>query len=187
MKNSSLAVFVLLIAAFCAAPIRAQAANGFMGHYGYLLTLDETYSANSSFQGPIEVTDLFPSACAGLKKRMDCAKLGMVELTVLPKKIVFAEIHAKDFDAYIATTLRGAKDKGLKTRVRREKRAGFPAVVIEMSGHPQLLNTMLLIEGSKVYYRFKYNDKAGAKTASAIANSLKEIAPHDNPPKSGAL
>ena len=183
MTNRLLAVAALL---FLASP-PARAGNAFMGHYGYMLTYSEDYSANPTFHGPLEVTDLFPSACKGLKKRMDCAKIGMVELYALPKKVVDAQLGTTGFDAYIASIVSDVKKAGLKPRVHRAKRAGFPSAVIEMPGHPQPLNTMLVIEGTKVYYRFKYNDKAGAKAALAMANSLKEVAPHDNPPPPGAL
>lgn len=168
-----------------AASVPAHAANAFMGHYGYMLTYAEAYSAKPSFHGAIEVADLFPKTCRGLGKRMDCAKIGMVELYVLPKKLVAAEIGAKDFEVYIATIRGDAKKAGIKTRVRRGKRAGFPAATIDMPAHPQPLNAMILIEGAKVYYRFKYNDKTGAKAAAEIADSLKEVAPHDDPPPPG--
>jgi len=167
-----------------AAPSRA--ANAFMGHYGYMLTYSEDYSAKPSFHGPLEVTDLFPSACQGMKSRMDCAKVGMVELYALPKKVVDAQLGTTGFDAYIASIVSDVKKAGLKSRVRRAKRAGLASAIIEMPGHPQALNTMLLMDGKKVYYRFKYNDKAGAKAALAMASSLKEVAPHDNPPPAGA-
>lgn len=186
MINRALAVAGLTAAAVFAAPAAARAANGFMGHYGYMLTYSETYSAKPSFHGALEVADLFPAACKGLGRRMDCAKIGMVELTVLPKSVVVDTMGTKTFDGYIAAIISDAKKAGLKARVRRVKRAGFPAAVIAFPGHPQPLNEMILIQGSKVYYRFKYNDKAGAKEATAIANSLKEIAPHDNPPEPGA-
>lgn len=185
MKNSTLAAAALVGAVFCAAPVRARAANAFMGHYGYMLAYDENYSANPAFHGAIEVADIFPKTCRGLKTRMDCAKIGMIDLAVLPKKLIVAETGAKTFDAYLASMLSDAKEAGIKTIVKRGTRAGFPAVTIVMPNHPQALNALILISGSKVYYRFKYNDKTGAKEASAMANSLKEIAPHDNPPEPG--
>lgn len=185
MDHRSLFVAVLIGAAVCAVATPALAANAFMGHYGYMLTYSETYSAHPSFHGAMEVTDLFPKTCRGLTKRMDCAKIGMVELYALPKKLVAADLGVKGFEAYIASIQSDAKEAGIKTRVRRGKRAGLPAATIEMPGHPQPLNTMILIEGSKVYYRFKYNDKTGAKAAAEIADSLKEIAPHDDPPPPG--
>lgn len=174
MKN------LLLSSLLLAAPLRAE--NAFMGHYGYMLTYSEDYSANPSFSGDIEKADLFPLKCKGLSRRMDCAKIGMVELAVMPKGLVVESMGAKTFDAYIAGILGDAKKAGIKARVRRDKRAGFPAALIDMPAHPQPLNTMILIEGAKVYYRFKYNDKTGAKAAAAMAASLKEVAPHDNPP-----
>lgn len=166
--------------------VPARAANAFVGHYGYMFSYHDDYSAKPSFRGPLEVADLFPSSCQGLEKRMDCAKVGMVELYVLPKKVVAAQLGASDLDAYVAASLADGKKLGLKTRVKRGKRAGMRSALIEMPGHPQPLNTMLLIEGSKVYYRFKYNDKTGAKAALAMADSLKEIQPHDEPPPPGA-
>ncbi len=185
MKTRSLAVAGLLGAFFGAFTFPAHAANAFMGHYGYLLTYSEAYSAKPAFHGAIEVADLFPLACKGLSSRMACAKIGMVDLAVMPKTLVYAEMNVKTFDAYIASIRADAKTVGLKSRVRREKRAGFPSATIDFPGHPQALNAMILVEGTKVYYRFKYNDKAGAKAASEIANSLKEVAPHDNPPGPG--
>lgn len=172
---------LLLLSSFLlAAPLRAE--NAFMGHYGYMLTYSEDYSANPSFSGDIEKADLFPLSCKGLSRRMDCAKIGMVELAVMPKAMVVQAMGARTFEAYISGILGDAKKAGIKATVRREKRAGFPAAVIDMPAHPQPLNAMILIEGAKVYYRFKYNGKSGAKAAAAMADSLKELAPHDNPP-----
>lgn len=171
---------LLLSSLLLAAPLRAE--NAFMGHYGYMLAYSDAYSANPSFSGDIEKADLFPLKCKGLSRRMDCAKIGMVELAVMPKAMVVQAMGTKTFEAYIAGIIGDAKEAGIKARARRNKRAGFPAAIIEMPGHPQPLDTMILIEGSKVYYRFKYNGKAGAKAAAAMADSLKELAPHDNPP-----
>lgn len=171
---------LLLVALLLSSPLRAE--NAFMGHYGYMLTYSEDYSAIPSFSGDIEKADLFPLKCKGLSRRMDCAKIGMVELAVMPKAMVVQAVGAKTFDAYIKTVLGDAKEAGLKASLRRDKRAGFPAALIAMPGHPQPLNTMILVEGAKVYYRFKYNGRSGAKAAAAMADSLKELAPHDNPP-----
>lgn len=179
-------IATLLFAAMAVMPQAARADNAFMGHYGYMLTMPNDYTAKPKFSGELEVADMYPETCIGLRGRMECAKIGMVELYVLPKRIVDKEVGKKGLDAYVSMITTDATKAGLKTRVTRDKRAGFPAALITMPGHPQPLNTMLLIEGSKVYYRFKYNDKTGAKVAKAIAASLKEIAPHDNPPEPGA-
>ncbi len=176
----------LLLAALAVTPFSARAANGFMGHYGYLLTIPDGFSSKPAFHGAIEVADIYPEACAGLKSKAACAKIGMIDLAVMPIRMVDQDVGKKGFDAYIATVTDAAKEAGIKAFVKRGKRAGFPSVIIAMPGHPQPLNTMILIRGSKVYYRLKYNDKAGAKTAAGIADSLKEIAPHDNPPEPGA-
>ena len=175
--------FLAAAALVCACPVRALAVNAFMGHYGYMLTYPVTYSANPTFKGAIEVVDIFPEKCAGLKKRSDCAKLGMIELYALPKGLVEASINAKTLDSYVAAIRKDAKKEGIKSRESRKKRAGFPSALIEMLDHPEPLNTMIVVEGSKVYYRFKFNAKTGAKAAAAIVETLKEVAPHDNPPK----
>jgi hypothetical protein len=182
MKIRSLVVATLL-GALLAAPIRARADNAFMGHYGYMLTYSNDYSAKPSFHGVMEVVDIFPLTCKGLGSRMACAKIGMVELYAIPKSLVATEYGPKDLNAYVTFSLGDAKKAGIETQVTRVKRAGFPATIIRMPNHPQPLNTMLLIEGTKVYYRFKYNDKTGAKAARAMIDSLKEIQPHDNPPE----
>lgn len=186
MKTPSLIVAALLGILLGAAPTLVRAENALMGHYGYMISYSDDYSANPSFHGVMEVVDLFPLTCKGLGSRMACAKIGMVELYAIPKKLVATEYGPKDLSAYVAFSLGDAKKAGIKTRVTRVKRAGFPAAIIRMPNHPQPLNTMLLIEGTKVYYRFKYNDKAGAKAARAMVVSLKEIQPHDNPPPPGA-
>ena len=181
--KSPLIVAALLGALLCAAPIRARADNAFMGHYGYMLTYSNDYSANPSFHGVMEVVDIFPQTCKGLGSRMACAKIGMVELYAIPKALVATEYGPKNLNAYVEFSLGDAKKAGIETRVTRVKRAGFPAAIIRMPNHPQPLNTMLLIEGTKVYYRFKYNDQTGAKAARVMIDSLKEIQPHDNPPQ----
>ncbi|MBI2788827.1 MAG: hypothetical protein HYX59_09115 [Elusimicrobia bacterium] len=180
MRNLAVAV---LLSFLCAAS--ASADNAFMGHYGYMITYSNAYSARPEFHGAIEAVDLFPLTCKGLKKRMDCAKIGMVELAVMPKALVLETMGAKTFDEYLAGILGDAKAAGIKAKTSRKKRAGFPSALIEMPGHPQPLNMLVLIEGTKVYYRFKYNAKAGEKAAAAMVTSLKEIAPHDNPPEAG--
>lgn len=182
MRTPPSIVAALLGAVLCAAPGPARADNAFMGHYGYLLTYPDDYSPNPSFHGVMEVVDIFPRTCRGLGSRMACAKIGMVELYAIPKSLVATEYGPKDLKAYVAFSLGDAKEAGIETRVTQVKRAGFPAAIIRMPNHPQPLNTMLLIEGTKVYYRFKYNDKTGAKAARAMVDSLKEIQPHDNPP-----
>jgi len=70
--------------------------------------------------------------------------------------------------------------------VKHGKRSGFPSVSIVMPKHPQPLNAMILVEGSLVYYRFKYHYPENVKIAQALADAIKEVAPHDNPPPPGA-
>lgn len=180
MRYSWLALTLLFPAMLCAAEQPDR--NAFMGHYGYLLSYPTTYTTDASFQGDIEVAYFSPQACRGMSQRSDCSKIGMVELSALPKKVVAEELGAPDFATYIAKIAEGAKRAGLKTRIARKKQAGLPGALIEMPGHPQALNTMILVEGKKVYYRFKYNAKTGAKLALTLVDSLKELAPHDNPP-----
>lgn len=164
----------------------AFAANAFMGHYGYMLTMPDGYFAKPSFSGPLEVADMFTAACRGMDSRMACAKVGMVELYAMPKRDVERVTGRKGLDSYLKMITGDAAKAGLEAKVTRRRVAGFPAAVVSMPGHPQPLNTMLLIEGSKVYYRFKYNDKTGAKAAAAMAATLKEVAPNDDPPPPGA-
>jgi hypothetical protein len=183
MEKSSIIVATLLGVLMCAAPFRARADNAFMGHYGYMLTYSDDYSPNPSFHGVMEVIDIFPRSCKGLGTRMACAKIGMVEVYAIPKALVAKEFGPKNLNAYVAFSLGDAKKAGIETHVTRVKRAGFPAAIIRMPNHPQPLNTMVLIEGTKVYYRFKFNDKTGAGAARAMIDSLKENSPHDNPPQ----
>jgi len=85
--------------------------NGFMGHYGYLITMPETYTANPKFVGEIEKTDIYPKACAG-HTRAECDQMGLVELAVLTKRFIAKETGMKDFKAYTDDVLNDAKKAG---------------------------------------------------------------------------
>jgi hypothetical protein len=186
MKGSpSWLALSMLSAAALAVSGKAAAENGFMGHYGYMITMPDSYSTQPSFAGSIEKADIFPKTCAG-HTRKECDLMGLVELAVLPKRMIAEGEGLKDFKSYTADILNEAKKMGLKTVVKHAKHSGFPAVSIVMPDHPQPLNAMILVEGSLVYYRFKYHYPEHVKIAKALSDAIKEIAPHDTPPPPGA-
>ncbi len=158
----------------------ARAADGFLGHYGYLLTLPEGYSAAPSFKEEAEVVLIIPASCDG-KKPVECAALGLLEVTALPKPMVKRSgiTTLRQYADAVVDSLRKAK---LAPKVTRGKSAGFPSTTILMRGHPEPLNAMIMVEGSKVFYRVKFNEKAARKTAERLLSSLKELKPTDEPP-----
>jgi len=158
------------------------AADGFVGHYGYLVTVPEGYRTTPSFKEEAEVVLFFPAACEKITFS-ECAKIGLLELTVLPKRWVKKDGIAS-FSQYIPDAivqgLRRAKATPLVTKGKIAKR---PSAKIYMRGLPSSLNGMIMVEGSKVYYRVKFREKVSEKLALDLLASLSEVKPNDDPPK----
>ena len=172
-------IFFLLGILLCAASA-ARAADGFVGHYGYLVTIPEGYSTSASFKEEAEVVLFFPSSCER-SSFSECAKVGLLELTVLPKRWVKKD-GISSFKQYIDAVVQGLLRMKAAPGVTRSKINGRPSAKIYMRGIPENLNAMLLLEGSKVYYRVKFRESVSEKTAAGLLSSLSEVQPGDTPP-----
>ena len=177
MKKNKILAAALLLA--CAAPA-AIAKDGFMGHYGYLLTVPEGYQTSAGFEGAAEVVLFFPPSCNG-KTRAECDGKGLLELTVLPKKAV-KENGIGSFDEYIKAVAAGAAKAKGKPMVSRDKLAGLPSAKIYLRGMKVNVDGMFMLEGTKVYYRVKFKEKVSEKAAAALLATLTEVKPNDDPP-----
>ncbi len=173
-------IFFLLCVLVSAAG-RSYAADGFMGHYGYLLTVPEGYSTKASFKEEAEVVLFFPKACEDLSFS-ECGKIGLLELTVLPKRWVKKD-GITSFKQYIDAVVQGVLKAKAAPVVTRGKIAGLPSAKIYMRVPSQSLNAMFMLEGSKVYYRVKFREKVSEKLAAGLLSSLSEVAPSDTPPQ----
>ena len=170
----------LFTAILLAVSVRAGAGeNGFMGHYGYLVGYPSSFSAQPSFQGPIEVVQFMPpTKCSQDQKA--CAKLGWVNLSVFPKKLIKDANGMFTYSAFMDAVLKESKADGEKPTATPMKAGKLGGTTFALASPKGPFDRMVYIEGKKVYYRFAYDSKN--KNAEKIVQGLSEVEPNDDPP-----
>lgn len=183
------------LGAFCAVAClaviwrEARAQNGFVGHYGYILTVPTSYDVKPTFHGAAEVVVWMPKNCLDSHHKKitgaaleACQKKWTLELDVLPKRWLKEQgFDFKNLNAYKKEIAAGFKKAGGQVVSKDGTTAGFQSVQFSVGGISPDLNNLLVIDGTKVFYRFRFG-AASAKKALQIAGTLKEVAPIDTPP-----
>ena len=170
MIRSAAAALALSLAAAAAL---AAPTEGFRGSYGFYVDVPEGYSSASGMKGEAEVALFYPEKCMSMTLGQ-CYKAGLVELVVIPTTLAQREAGIKNFDGYIDAMVAEAAKAGMTPTATKSRSAGMPSAEIVLSGQAEAMDAMTMLEGSSVYYRFKYHHSAGARILEAMVGSLRD-------------
>ena len=180
--NKIAGIYLAGIAAalLCGAAAVREHVNGFMGHYGYLVSYPAALETAADFQGPVEKVDFLPKGACDKGDQVSCAMAGWVSFLVMPKWYIAKANGYRSFEPYMAAVLAESKNNGEAPTMTKTHVGKFTAYKIVLKSPKSPFNEMLYLSGEKVYYRFAY--VRGTKYINALVKGLEEVQPSDTPP-----